>query len=65
MQNLVHFHNVSRDASPPPAVWCFVFPDPKAGCCSGQQISWLAARAIQHKFLKLYFPELPDKPDAQ
>ncbi|KAH9048342.1 DNA glycosylase [Lactarius hengduanensis] len=31
----------------------------------GQQISWLAARAIQHKFLRLYFPELPEKPDEQ
>ncbi|KAH9961225.1 hypothetical protein BC827DRAFT_1132040 [Russula dissimulans] len=30
---------------------------------SGQQISWSAARAIQHKFLRLYFPELPEKPD--
>ncbi|KAH9061358.1 DNA glycosylase [Lactarius vividus] len=31
----------------------------------GQQISWLAARAIQHKFSRLYFPELPEKPDEQ
>ncbi|KAI0297077.1 DNA glycosylase, partial [Russula brevipes] len=31
----------------------------------GQQISWLAARAIQHKFLRLFFPELPEKPDEQ
>ncbi|KAI0277432.1 hypothetical protein BGY98DRAFT_1079430 [Russula aff. rugulosa BPL654] len=31
----------------------------------GQQISWMAARAILHKFLKLYFPELPDKPDDE
>ncbi|KAH8990587.1 DNA glycosylase [Lactarius akahatsu] len=31
----------------------------------GQQISWLAARAIHHKFLRLYFPELPEKPDEQ
>jgi hypothetical protein len=46
----------------PPGV---VVPDPKEGFFSGQQISWLAARAIQHKFLKLYFPELPDKPDDQ
>ncbi|KAI0254101.1 DNA glycosylase [Lactifluus subvellereus] len=30
----------------------------------GQQISWLAARAIQHKFLRLYFPELPESPDG-
>ncbi|KAI0051911.1 DNA glycosylase [Auriscalpium vulgare] len=29
----------------------------------GQQISWLAARSITHKFLRLYFPELPEKPD--
>ncbi|KAF8502181.1 DNA glycosylase [Russula emetica] len=33
--------------------------------CSAQQISWMAARAILHKFLKVYFPELPDKPDDQ
>ena len=25
----------------------------------------MAARSIQHKFLKVYFPELPDKPDDQ
>ncbi|KAH9083434.1 DNA glycosylase [Lactarius deliciosus] len=31
----------------------------------GQQISWMAARAIHHKFLRLYFPELPEKPDEQ
>ncbi|KAI0305698.1 DNA glycosylase [Multifurca ochricompacta] len=31
----------------------------------GQQISWLAARAIEHKFLRLFFPELPEKPDEQ
>ncbi|GAA6025571.1 hypothetical protein JCM10207_002708 [Rhodosporidiobolus poonsookiae] len=33
----------------------------------GQQISWLAARAIQHKFCRLFFPSLPEKlppPDA-
>ncbi|KAI0066099.1 DNA glycosylase [Artomyces pyxidatus] len=29
----------------------------------GQQISWLAARSITHKFLRLFFPELPEKPD--
>ncbi|GAA5972412.1 hypothetical protein JCM11641_001833 [Rhodosporidiobolus odoratus] len=27
----------------------------------GQQISWLAARAIQHKFCRLFFPDLPEK----
>ncbi|GAA5821014.1 hypothetical protein JCM3770_004471 [Rhodotorula araucariae] len=33
----------------------------------GAQISWLAARAIQHKFVRLFFPHLPEKlppPDA-
>ena len=25
----------------------------------------MAARSILHKFLKVYFPELPDKPDDQ
>ncbi|BGP50817.1 hypothetical protein JCM10450v2_006743 [Rhodotorula kratochvilovae] len=33
----------------------------------GAQISWLAARAIQHKFVRLFFPHLPVKlppPDA-
>jgi hypothetical protein len=25
----------------------------------------MAARTILHKFLKVYFPELPDKPDDQ
>ncbi|KAF8274437.1 DNA glycosylase [Lactarius quietus] len=30
-----------------------------------QQISWSAARSIKHKFLRLYFPELPEKPDEQ
>ncbi|KAH9998439.1 DNA glycosylase [Russula compacta] len=30
-----------------------------------QQISWLAARTIQHKFLRLFFPELPESPDEQ
>lgn len=28
----------------------------------GQQISWMAARSIQHRFLRLYKPELPEKP---
>lgn len=27
----------------------------------GQQVSWLAARAIQHKFQRLFFPHLPEK----
>ncbi|TFY73663.1 hypothetical protein EWM64_g10350 [Hericium alpestre] len=29
----------------------------------GQQISWMAARSITHKFIRLYFPHLPEKPD--
>lgn len=29
----------------------------------GQQISWLAARSITHRFLRLYFPHLPEKAD--
>lgn len=29
----------------------------------GQQISWLAARAITHKFIRLFDPSLPEKPD--
>ncbi|KAF9244874.1 hypothetical protein BU15DRAFT_85727 [Melanogaster broomeanus] len=29
----------------------------------GQQISWLAARSINHKFVRLYDPSLPEKPD--
>ncbi|KIJ67702.1 hypothetical protein HYDPIDRAFT_107169 [Hydnomerulius pinastri MD-312] len=28
----------------------------------GQQISWLAARSINHKFIRLYDPSLPEKP---
>ncbi|GJJ06104.1 hypothetical protein Clacol_000293 [Clathrus columnatus] len=27
----------------------------------GQQISWLAARSITHKFIRLYYPQLPEK----
>lgn len=27
----------------------------------GQQVSWLAARAIGHRFIRLYFPNLPEK----
>lgn len=27
----------------------------------GQQISWLAARSITHKFVRLFFPHLPEK----
>ncbi|GAA5971435.1 hypothetical protein JCM21900_003950 [Sporobolomyces salmonicolor] len=33
----------------------------------GQQVSWLAARTIQHRFVRLFFPHLPEKlppPDA-
>ena len=29
---------------------------------SGQQISWLAARSINHRFLRLYDPTLPERP---
>ncbi|KAL7007855.1 hypothetical protein EMMF5_002502 [Cystobasidiomycetes sp. EMM_F5] len=39
----------------------------RALCCSilGQQISWLAARSITHKFIRLVaFPDLPEKPEA-
>ena len=32
---------------------------------SGQQISWLAARSVRHKFIRLYYPELPEKPDDE
>ena len=28
----------------------------------GQQISWLAARSITHKFVRLFDPSLPEKP---
>ncbi|CAA7263166.1 unnamed protein product [Cyclocybe aegerita] len=31
----------------------------------GQQISWLAARSITHKFLRLYQPSLPEKPTEE
>ncbi|GAA5887947.1 hypothetical protein JCM5296_001506 [Sporobolomyces johnsonii] len=27
----------------------------------GQQVSWLAARTIQHRFVRLFFPHLPEK----
>ncbi|KAK4048964.1 hypothetical protein OIO90_005599 [Microbotryomycetes sp. JL221] len=27
----------------------------------GQQVSWLAARSIQHKFVRVFFPHLPEK----
>jgi DNA-3-methyladenine glycosylase II len=62
IQNLVHFHNVSGDTS---MMSVMDLSRTLNQACSGQQISWLAARAILHKFLKLYFPELPDKPDDQ
>ncbi|GLB37107.1 putative DNA glycosylase [Lyophyllum shimeji] len=29
----------------------------------GQQISWLAARSVNHRFVKLYDPSLPEKPE--
>ncbi|GAA98250.1 uncharacterized protein L969DRAFT_15957 [Mixia osmundae IAM 14324] len=29
----------------------------------GQQISWLAARSIKYRFIRLWFPDLPEKPD--
>ncbi|PPQ67302.1 hypothetical protein CVT25_005886 [Psilocybe cyanescens] len=31
----------------------------------GQQISWLAARSITHKFIRLYDPSLPEKPSDE
>ncbi|KAK0565282.1 hypothetical protein OC861_003829 [Tilletia horrida] len=31
----------------------------------GQQISWMAARAILYKFTRIWWPELPEKPDWQ
>ncbi|KZV73321.1 DNA glycosylase [Peniophora sp. CONT] len=31
----------------------------------GQQISWIAARSVRHKFIRLYYPELPEKPDEE
>ncbi|KAF4621205.1 hypothetical protein D9613_000671 [Agrocybe pediades] len=31
----------------------------------GQQISWLAARSITHRFIRLYDPSLPEKPDDE
>ena len=27
----------------------------------GQQVSWLAARAITHRFIRLFFPEISEK----
>lgn len=30
----------------------------------GQQVSWLAARSINHKFRRIFFPSLPEKPAA-
>ncbi|KAI0076123.1 hypothetical protein K474DRAFT_1663375 [Panus rudis PR-1116 ss-1] len=29
----------------------------------GQQISWKAARAIKHRFVRIFFPQLPEKVD--
>jgi DNA-3-methyladenine glycosylase II len=29
----------------------------------GQQVSWLAARVIVYRFVRLFFPDLPEKPD--
>lgn len=29
----------------------------------GQQVSWLAARVILYRFIRLFFPDLPEKPD--
>jgi hypothetical protein len=31
----------------------------------GQQISWLAARSITHRFIRLFDPSLPEKPDDE
>lgn len=30
----------------------------------GQQVSWLAARAIQRKFTRLFFPQAPSAPEG-
>jgi DNA-3-methyladenine glycosylase II len=30
-------------------------------CPSGQQISWMAARAINNRFVRLYDPSYPEK----
>ncbi|EGG07592.1 uncharacterized protein MELLADRAFT_43085 [Melampsora larici-populina 98AG31] len=41
-------------------------PEPFQSLCKsilGQQVSWLAARSITHKFVRLFFPELPEKAD--
>lgn len=41
-------------------------PEPFQSLCKsilGQQVSWLAARSITHKFIRLFFPELPEKAD--
>lgn len=29
---------------------------------SGQQISWMAARSITHRFIRLYNPSIPENP---
>jgi DNA-3-methyladenine glycosylase II len=31
----------------------------------GQQISWVAARSITHRFIRLFDPSLPEKPDDE
>ncbi|KAF8157021.1 DNA glycosylase [Crassisporium funariophilum] len=31
----------------------------------GQQISWLAARSINHRFIRLFDPSLPEKPNEE
>jgi hypothetical protein len=41
-------------------------PEDRSLCTSiiGQQVSWLAARAINHKFRRLFDPGLPEKAGA-
>jgi DNA-3-methyladenine glycosylase II len=68
-------HLIAADARFGPmmdALKCKPFQDqadlnPFRALCSsilGQQISWLAARSITHKFIRLVaFPDLPEKPD--
>jgi hypothetical protein len=58
-QNSRHFHPVSRDKINDQVS---VQTEPSMCCESGQQISWLAARSITHKFLRLFNPSLPVSP---
>ncbi|KAH9820162.1 DNA glycosylase [Melampsora americana] len=41
-------------------------PEPFQSLCKsilGQQVSWSAAKSITHKFIRLFFPDLPEKAD--